>query len=113
MIEKTSNLGIKQMTKPTKEQINWANCELEVIIHLDLQVFEPTNRHGGGGFPLDTFILDRETNPWKSKVHNASKDPYHHNYVTLNNHVYGELSHHLMHVEIDGNALHIQFIREN
>ncbi|MHA1147901.1 MAG: metallophosphoesterase [Promethearchaeota archaeon] len=68
---------------------------------------------GGGGASLDSFILDREINPWKTKVHNASNDPYQFDYVTLHDQIYGELTHQFMHFEVNGDKLHIQAIRDN
>ncbi len=35
---------MNNLAKPTQNQIEWANYEIGVIIHLDLQVFEPTYR---------------------------------------------------------------------
>ena len=35
---------MKEIAKPTLEQIKWADCEVGVIIHMDLQQFEPSFR---------------------------------------------------------------------
>lgn len=35
---------MNEFIKPTPEQIKWADCELGVILHLDIQLFEPSFR---------------------------------------------------------------------
>ncbi len=66
---------------------------------------------GGGGGGLDTSIMDRENNPWKRDYHRASVYPYQHDYITLHDQIYGELTHHFMHFEVSGSSLHVQAIR--
>lgn len=68
---------------------------------------------GGGGATLDTFIMERENNPWKNYYHRASVHPYQHDYVTLHDQIYGEITHQFMHFEISGSSLHVQAIRDD
>jgi len=68
---------------------------------------------GGGGATLDSYIMDREENPWKHRWHNASIEPYQNDYVTLHDQIYGELTYQFMHFEVDDDDLHVQAIRDN
>jgi alpha-L-fucosidase len=59
---------MRDVAKPTPEQIAWAECEVGVIIHLDLQVFEPTFRfRKQWGYQPSTSIFDPkelDTDQW-------------------------------------------------
>ena len=68
---------------------------------------------GGGGGDLDEFIMTRDLDPWKNLWHNASIEAYQNDYITRNHQIYGELAHHFMHFELNGNNLHIKAIRDN
>jgi 3',5'-cyclic AMP phosphodiesterase CpdA len=68
---------------------------------------------GGGGGGLDNLMTRTDFPQWKSPIHNASVEPYQFDYNTLNNQLYGEITHEFMHFEVNGNNLHIQAIREN
>ena len=35
------------MVKPTPEQVEWANCEIGILIHYDMQVFHPAGYQFG------------------------------------------------------------------
>lgn len=68
---------------------------------------------GGGGATLDTLIMYRSKNPWKNIWHNASIESYQNDYVTVHNQLYGEITHHFIHVEVDDDNLHVKAIRAN
>ena len=36
-----SQLVFAQIPKPTKAQVEWADCEIGAIIHFDINVYEP------------------------------------------------------------------------
>jgi 3',5'-cyclic AMP phosphodiesterase CpdA len=68
---------------------------------------------GGAGGNLDTGIMKRTNNRWLTYYHNASKNPYQQDYVTLHNQIYGELVHHFLYFEINGDNMQIKAIRLN
>jgi len=55
----------------------------------------------------------RDRDPWKNMWHNASIEAYQNDYITRNYQIYGELTHHFMYFELNGNNLHIKAIRDN
>jgi alpha-L-fucosidase len=34
--------GYSQIVQPTKEQVEWADCEIGAIIHFDINVYDPS-----------------------------------------------------------------------
>ncbi|GIN72498.1 hypothetical protein J14TS2_29730 [Bacillus sp. J14TS2] len=49
----------KRLSKPTKEQLQWADAEMGVLIHYDIQVFEPSYQwRGKWGYQPDSTIFN-------------------------------------------------------
>ena len=53
------------MVKPTPEQVEWANCEIGVLIHYDVQVFHPTGyQFGNVPAPVLFNPIQLDTDQW-------------------------------------------------
>ncbi|MBR2383439.1 MAG: alpha-L-fucosidase, partial [Anaerotignum sp.] len=54
---KEKNMTQKEILVPTQKQIEWADCEIGVIIHLDLQVFDPFYKDSHPAFDRSGITL--------------------------------------------------------
>ncbi|MHA1870992.1 MAG: purple acid phosphatase family protein, partial [Promethearchaeota archaeon] len=69
--------------------------------------------NGGGGAPLDDYIMTRAQKQWLTWYHNRSSEYglYQHDEYTEKGHIYGELSHGFMDIKVEGNKLNITYYR--
>ncbi|MHA1368550.1 MAG: fibronectin type III domain-containing protein [Promethearchaeota archaeon] len=69
--------------------------------------------NGGGGAPLDHYIMTRQYKTWKAWYHNRSSEYglYQHDKYTDEGHIYGELSHGFMEIKVESNKLTMTYFR--
>ncbi|MHA1396018.1 MAG: hypothetical protein ACTSRZ_21145 [Promethearchaeota archaeon] len=69
--------------------------------------------NGGGGSPLDHYIMTRSYKQWKTWYHNRSSEfgLYQSDEYTLEGHIYGELNHGFMDIVVSENKITMSYYR--